>query len=37
MFRAVGPAQNLPAFAAAFNCKAGDKMVRSESDRVVIW
>jgi putative endopeptidase len=37
MFRAIGPAQNLPAFATAFNCKAGDKMVRPDADRVVIW
>ncbi|MCK7592198.1 M13 family metallopeptidase [Pseudomarimonas salicorniae] len=36
-FRAIGPAQNLPAFAEAFACKAGDPMVRSEQDRVVIW
>ena len=37
MFRAIGAHQNLPAFAAAFNCKEGDKMVRAEADRVVIW
>jgi putative endopeptidase len=37
MFRAIGPASNLPAFAQAFACKPGDKMVRPESTRVVIW
>ena len=36
-FRAIGPAQNLPAFAEAFGCKEGDGMVRSEADRVTIW
>ena len=29
--------QNQPAFAEAFGCKEGDKMVRSGEDRVVIW
>ena len=37
MFRAIGAPSNLPAFAQAFSCKPGDKMVRPESDRVVIW
>lgn len=37
MFRAIGAPSNLPAFAEAFGCKAGDKMVRSGEDRVVIW
>jgi len=37
MFRAIGPQSNQPAFAAAFGCKEGDKMVRSGDDRVVIW
>ncbi|MFY2764108.1 M13 family metallopeptidase [Arenimonas sp. MALMAid1274] len=37
MFRAIGPHSNLPAFAAAFGCKEGDKMVRPAADRVVIW
>src|SRR5690606_15512408 len=37
MFRAIGPQSNLPAFAEAFGCKEGDKMVRSGEDRVVIW
>ena len=36
-FRAIGAPSNLPAFAAAFGCKAGDPMVRGEADRVVIW
>ena len=37
MFRAIGAPSNQPAFAAAFGCKEGDKMVRSGDDRVVIW
>ncbi|WP_374603909.1 M13 family metallopeptidase [Arenimonas sp.] len=37
MFRAIGAPSNLPAFAEAFQCKEGDKMVRSGEDRVVIW
>jgi putative endopeptidase len=36
-FRVNGPLANFPAFAAAFNCKAGDPMVREEKDRCVIW
>lgn len=36
-FRAIGAPSNLPAFAAAFSCKAGDPMVRSEDKQVVIW
>jgi putative endopeptidase len=36
-FRAIGPAQNLPAFAEAFGCKEGDGMVRGEAERVTIW
>jgi putative endopeptidase len=36
-FRANGAPSNLPAFAAAFSCKTGDGMVRSEDKRVVIW
>ncbi|HSX63318.1 MAG TPA: M13-type metalloendopeptidase, partial [Pseudoxanthomonas sp.] len=36
-FRAIGAPSNLPAFAAAFSCKAGEPMVRSDKDRVVIW
>ncbi len=36
-FRAIGAPSNLPAFAAAFQCKAGDPMVRSGDKQVVIW
>ena len=36
-FRANGAPSNMPAFAAAFQCKAGDPMVRAEDQRVVIW
>ncbi len=36
-FRANGAPSNLPAFAAAFSCKAGDAMVRAEDKRVAIW
>jgi putative endopeptidase len=36
-FRAIGTPSNLPAFAAAFSCKAGDAMVRPDDTRVVIW
>ncbi|UKR54183.1 peptidase [Xanthomonas fragariae] len=36
-FRAIGAPSNMPAFAAAFSCKAGDAMVRPEKNRVVIW
>ncbi|AKC85627.1 M13 family metallopeptidase [Pseudoxanthomonas suwonensis] len=36
-FRAVGAPSNMPAFAAAFECKAGDPMVRGEGERIVIW
>ncbi|HSR64691.1 MAG TPA: M13-type metalloendopeptidase [Xanthomonadaceae bacterium] len=36
-FRAIGAPSNLPAFAAAFQCKAGDAMVRADDKRVVIW
>jgi putative endopeptidase len=36
-FRAIGAPSNLPAFAEAFGCKAGDAMVRSEKQRVRIW
>jgi len=35
--RAIGAPSNLPAFAAAFGCKAGDPMVRSGDQQVVIW
>ena len=36
-FRVNGPLSNLPQFAAAFQCKAGDAMVRPEKDRCQIW
>ena len=36
-FRAIGAPSNMPAFATAFQCKAGDKMVRGDADRVKIW
>jgi putative endopeptidase len=36
-FRADGAPSNMPAFAKAFQCKAGDGMVRSEDKKVVIW
>ena len=32
-YRVLGPLANLPSFAAAFNCKAGDAMVRPSGDR----
>ncbi len=37
MFRAIGAPSNMPAFAAAFQCKPGDAMVRDGKDRIVIW
>lgn len=36
-FRAIGAPSNLPAFAAAFECKPGDPMVRDGEKQVVIW
>ncbi|GAA3929132.1 M13 family metallopeptidase [Luteimonas lutimaris] len=36
-FRAIGAPSNMPAFAEAFGCKAGDPMVRPEDQRVRIW
>jgi putative endopeptidase len=36
-FRAIGAPSNMPAFAQAFQCKAGDKMVRSDDKQVKIW
>ena len=36
-FRAIGAPSNLPAFAAAFQCKSGDAMVRDGDKQVVIW
>ena len=36
-FRVNGPLSNLPAFAEAFGCKAGEAMVRPEADRCEVW
>jgi putative endopeptidase len=36
-WRTNGPLSNMPQFAAAFGCKAGDPMVRDASVRPVIW
>jgi len=36
-FRVNGPLENFPAFAEAFQCKAGDAMVREEAKRCQIW
>jgi predicted metalloendopeptidase len=36
-FRVNGPLSNMPEFAQAFQCKAGDPMVRPEADRCQIW
>jgi putative endopeptidase len=36
-FRVNGPLSNMPEFAAAFGCKAGDPMVRPEATRAKIW
>lgn len=36
-FRAIGAPSNMPAFAQAFGCKAGDAMVRTDDAQVVIW
>jgi putative endopeptidase len=36
-FRVNGPLSNMPQFAAAFQCKSGDAMVRAEKDRCQIW
>jgi len=36
-FRAIGAPSNMPAFATAFQCEAGDGMVRPDDKRVVIW
>ena len=37
LWRVMGPLSNLPEFAAAFHCKAGDPMVRADSLRAEIW
>jgi putative endopeptidase len=36
-YRVNGPLSNLPEFAAAFGCKAGDAMVRAANRRCQIW
>jgi putative endopeptidase len=36
-FRAIGAPSNMPEFAQAFQCKAGDAMVRSPETQVKIW
>ena len=36
-FRVIGPLANLPEFAQAFQCKAGDKMVRGGDKQCVVW
>ncbi|HET7233529.1 MAG TPA: M13 family metallopeptidase, partial [Longimicrobium sp.] len=36
-FRVIGPLSNLPEFARAFGCQAGDPMVRPEGARVELW
>ena len=35
--RAIGAPSNMPAFATAFQCKAGDAMVRPDDKQVKIW
>ena len=36
-YRAIAAPSNLPVFAQAFQCKAGDAMVRPANTRVTIW
>jgi putative endopeptidase len=36
-FRVIGPLSNMPAFAQAYQCKAGDRMVRPPEKRCQIW
>jgi endothelin-converting enzyme/putative endopeptidase len=36
-FRVNGPISNMPQFAAAYSCKAGDPMVRPEDKRCEVW
>jgi putative endopeptidase len=36
-WRVIGPLSNMPEFAAAFHCQAGDPMVRPDSLRALIW
>jgi putative endopeptidase len=37
MLRAIASPSNMPAFAQAFSCKAGDAMVRGPDVQVKIW
>lgn len=36
-YRVNGPLSNMPAFARAYGCKAGDPMMRPDSSRCAIW
>ena len=36
-YRVLGPLSNFPPFAAAFDCKAGSPMTRSDTERCVVW
>jgi predicted metalloendopeptidase len=36
-FRVLGPLSNMPEFANAFQCKAGDPMVRPPAERCSLW
>jgi endothelin-converting enzyme/putative endopeptidase len=36
-FRVLGPLSNMPEFEKAFSCKAGDPMVRPETERCAVW
>lgn len=36
-YRVIGPLANMPEFAAAFGCAAGDAMVNSDSTKAIIW
>ena len=36
-FRGNGPLQNMPAFASAFGCQAGDPMARPAGEQCKIW
>jgi putative endopeptidase len=36
-WRVNGPLSNMPEFAAAFSCRAGDPMVRSDEHRCSVW
>ena len=36
-YRTIGPLMNMPEFYQAFGCQPGQKMVRQDADRAVIW